>query len=488
MSKLAIILPYNEEHIENFTSHFEATITGDYKFIFMKQKSNRPLNKGKLFNIGYLLNKKDFDYFCFHDSDLIPISSECDYSMEEKPTSLVSKMNIIDFGEQEFIEDYSSFILPYDEYFGGAVMFSKKHFNQINGYSNEYWGIGYEDYDLLLRCVSKGLPIRTEVEKEVKKSYVEFDGVRTHLRIDADTPKLKRATNKSFTMSSWFYVEDQPPYGADVDNNRCEYSIFMRPGFHTGLSYIHGGFLKAVIWTKMSASSERKPTTIQVPLQPNNWYHVAMSVNDVEQSLSLYVNGVKVGERDYSGDLIQYMNKPYYIGVGDYGSSSWRNFFKGQIAEVCLWSESLEDYEVGLVFEKGVTKNGEFSVSKIPKGYWDFSAGYANTTFDRSGNNNHAVMHHVSISKKSLKSNNERYLPYRRNGVYGYLSSHESYGELGNLFKSKQKNILLNRSTFNTKVMNQMNDIDKDGLNSTRFRIVKREPFHENHEIIEVLI
>jgi len=24
-------------------------------------------------------------------------------------------MNIIDFGEQEFIEDYSSFILPYDE-------------------------------------------------------------------------------------------------------------------------------------------------------------------------------------------------------------------------------------------------------------------------------------------------------------------------------------------------------------------------------------
>ena len=192
-------------------------------------------------------------------------------------------------------------------------------------------------------------------------------------------------------MSSWFYVEDQPPYGADVDNNRCEYSIFMRPGFHTGLSYIHGGFLKAVIWTKMSASSERKPTTIQVPLQPNNWYHFAMSVNDVEQSLSLYVNGVKVGERDYSGDLIQYMNKPYYIGVGDYGSSSWRNFFKGQIAEVCLWSESLEDYEVGLVFEKGVTKNGEFSVSKIPKGYWDFSAGYSNTTFDRSGNNNHAL-------------------------------------------------------------------------------------------------
>ena len=187
------------------------------------------MNKGKLFNIGYLLNKKDYNYFCFHDIDLIPISSECDYSTDSKPTSLVDKMNIIDFGEQEFIENFDDYTLPYDEYFGGAVMFSKKYFNHINGYSNEYWGTGYEDYDLLLRCVTKNLPIRTEIEREVKKSFVDFDGVRTHLRIDADTPKLKRATNKSFTMSSWFFANGQPPYGADVDNNRCEYSIFMRP-------------------------------------------------------------------------------------------------------------------------------------------------------------------------------------------------------------------------------------------------------------------
>lgn len=488
MSKLVIILPYVEEHLENFTSHFEAIVEGDYKLVFMKQKSNRPLNKGKLFNIGYLLHKSNFDYFCFHDAHLIPISSECDYSPEEKPMSLISKMNIMDFGQQEFIQDFNDFILPYDEYFGGAVMFNKKHFNQINGYSNEYWDIGYEDYDLLLRCVSKGLPVRQEIEKEVKKSYVEFDGMRTHLRIDADTPKLKRLTNKSFSVSSWFFVEEAPPYGANVDNNRCEYSIFSRPGFHTGLSYIHGGFLKGVIWTKMSASSEKKPTTIQVPLQPNNWYHVAMSINDKEQSFSLFVNGIKVGERDYSGDLIQYMNKPYYIGVGDYNSSSWRNFFKGQIAEVGIWSESLEDYEVGLIYEKGITKNGEFTISKIPQGFWDFTAGYENFTFDRSGNNNHAFMHQVGIAKKSLKTNNERYLPYRRNGVYGYLSSHESYKDLNNLFKSNKKNILTNRNTFNTKVMNQMNDMDKDGLNSTRFRIVKREKFHEKHEIIEVLI
>jgi len=105
MKRLAVILPYNEQHIENFTEHFRATVReGDdlyYKLIFMKQKSNRPLNKGKLFNIGYLLHKDKFDYFCLHDSDLIPISDECDYSFEGKPISLVGMRNKIEFGDHQ---------------------------------------------------------------------------------------------------------------------------------------------------------------------------------------------------------------------------------------------------------------------------------------------------------------------------------------------------------------------------------------------------
>jgi hypothetical protein len=169
MKRLAVIVPYNEQHIENFTEHFRATVkeSGDlyYKLCFIKQKSNRPLNKGKLFNIGYMLHKDSFDYFCFHDSDLIPISDECDYSYEEKPISLVSMRHPITFGEQENIEDFDDYTLPYDEYFGGATLFSKEHFQNVNAYSNEYWGWGYEDDDLLRRCVNFGLKVE---EKEVK--------------------------------------------------------------------------------------------------------------------------------------------------------------------------------------------------------------------------------------------------------------------------------------------------------------------------------
>ena len=56
MKRLAVILPYDEHTIDNFTDHFKYKILEDggfyYKLVFMLQRSNRPLNKGKLFNIG----------------------------------------------------------------------------------------------------------------------------------------------------------------------------------------------------------------------------------------------------------------------------------------------------------------------------------------------------------------------------------------------------------------------------------------------------
>ena len=493
MKRLAVILPYNEQHIENFTDHFKAIVQEGadlyYKLVFIKQKSNRPLNKGKLFNIGYMLHKDRFDYFCFHDSDLIPISDECDYSYEKKPISLVGMRNKIEFGDQEKVQNFDNYTLPYDEYFGGATLFSKEYFQKVNGYSNEYWGVGYEDYDLLLRCVVKGLPVRTELETQVSKTYGNFNGINSYVEIPAENAKIKNTTNKSFSMSAWFCPDGEPPYSAEVDNNRCEYSIFTRPGYHAGFSYIHGGMLKAVIWIRPLGDSERKPVVIQTSLRTNQWYHVGMVVNDREQTVILYVNGKEIGKKEYEGQLIEYFNKPYYIGVGDPNLSVWKNYYKGQIAEVGLWSDALKDYEMELIFEKGIINNkGEYVTSKLPVGVWDFKGGYDNITFDISGNNNHAKFYNIRFANKSLKSNTERYLPYRRNGAYGYISSEEQYLNLENLTRSEHPEIMTNRNTFNKKIRNQMQDIDKDGLSSTRFRIVNKESYQGKHEIIEVVI
>jgi len=489
MKKLVILLPYKEELIENFVNHFEATVDGDYKLCFIKQKSNRPLNKGKLFNIGYMLHKDKFDYFCFHDSDLIPISDECDYSYEEKPISLVGMRNKIEFGDQEKVQNFDEYSLPYDEYFGGATLFSKEHFQEVNGYSNEYWGVGYEDYDLLLRCVVKGLSVRTELETQVSKTYGKFNGQNSYIEIPAENAKIRNATNKSFSMSAWFCPDGEPLYTAGVDNNRCEYSIFTRPGYHTGLSYTHGRFVKAVIWIRPLGSSEREPVVIQTPLRTDQWYNVGMVVDDRKQSLTLYINGKEAGTESYEGELIEYLNKPYYIGAGDPNLSVWKNFHKGQIAEVGIWSDALKDYEMELIFEKGIINNkGEYVTSKLPVGVWDFKGGYDDTTFDISGNGNHAKFYNVGFANKSLKSNTERYLPYRRNGAYGYISTVDQFLDIENLTQSEHPEIMTNRNTFNKKVRNEMQDVDNDGLSSTKFRIVNRKDYQSKHEIIEVVI
>jgi hypothetical protein len=256
-----------------------------------------------------------------------------------------------------------------------------------------------------------------------------------------------------------------------------------------GLSYTHGGFLKAVLWIRPHGSSERVPVEIQVPLRTNSWYNIGMVVDDRKQTLSLYVNGQEVGKKEYEGELIEYLNRPYYIGVGDPNLGQWRNYYKGHIAEVAIWADALKDYEMELLFDKGIVDSkGEYTSTKLPVGAWDFKGGYDNITFDVSGNGNHAKFYNVGFANKSLKSNTERYLPYRRNGAYGYLSSEEQYLNLENLTRSEHPELVTNRNTFNKKVRNQMQDVDKDGLSSTKFRIVNRQNYQGKHEIIEVVI
>ena len=46
---------------------------------------------------------------------------------------------------------YLVFRLPYSTIFGGAGAFLKKDFENINGFSNEFWGWGGEDDDLYKR-------------------------------------------------------------------------------------------------------------------------------------------------------------------------------------------------------------------------------------------------------------------------------------------------------------------------------------------------
>jgi beta-1,4-galactosyltransferase 1 len=148
MKKLAIIVPYRdrESHLEQFIPAMEKELLSTdipFEIVVVHQGDDKGFNRAKLLNIGYA-ESKEFDYYAFHDVDMLPLDS--DYAFPEGPTHLAARAE--QFGYK----------LPYDGYFGGVTLFDKESFEKINGYSNDYWGWGAEDDDVLYRCAIMEIP------------------------------------------------------------------------------------------------------------------------------------------------------------------------------------------------------------------------------------------------------------------------------------------------------------------------------------------
>jgi beta-1,4-galactosyltransferase 4 len=146
--KLLVIVPYRDRayHLKEFIPHITKTLYSqkiNSKIVVIEQSSKRLFNRGLLCNIGFSLFKDFCDYVIFHDVDLI--CPDINYTYENSPTSLISHRTKT--GK------------VFDRCFGGVTLLPKKDFLTVNGFSNEYWGWGAEDDDLLLRCEIHNLKI-----------------------------------------------------------------------------------------------------------------------------------------------------------------------------------------------------------------------------------------------------------------------------------------------------------------------------------------
>ena len=81
------------------------------------------------------------------------------YSYHDKPLHLATDF-VLDVSEKKRT--------IFDEYFGGVTMFPINLFEKIDGYSNKYWGWGYEDDDLRFRCEENKIPLKTKKIKNRK--------------------------------------------------------------------------------------------------------------------------------------------------------------------------------------------------------------------------------------------------------------------------------------------------------------------------------
>lgn len=151
--RLAIIVPYRnrEDHLKAFTGHIASYFNRDkqdrvipYSVHIIEQAGDAPFNRAMLCNCGFFLSYNLADYVCFHDVDYLPVWA--DYSYSDVPAHLI--WHGLPTAYQ------------YDDFIGAVTMFPKAAFEEVNGFSNEYWGWGEEDEELRERCRIKKLTIK----------------------------------------------------------------------------------------------------------------------------------------------------------------------------------------------------------------------------------------------------------------------------------------------------------------------------------------
>ncbi|XP_071440193.1 beta-1,4-N-acetylgalactosaminyltransferase bre-4-like [Hetaerina americana] len=152
--QVAIIIPYRdrETQLNIFLSYMHPYLQAqmlEYRIVVVQQTSLHPFNRAKLFNIGFIETIKIFPYPCFifHDVDLIPQNQNNIYACTHQPRHMSSSLNTFRYN------------LPYKDLFGGAVAILKHQFEDINGFSNSFFGWGGEDDDLKNRISNKGLQV-----------------------------------------------------------------------------------------------------------------------------------------------------------------------------------------------------------------------------------------------------------------------------------------------------------------------------------------
>ncbi|MGE0725743.1 MAG: galactosyltransferase-related protein [Alphaproteobacteria bacterium] len=152
--RLAIIVPYRDRaaHLARFLPHMVHYFTAGPAAAIacaihvVEQSGTETFNKARLVNAGFLLAREAADYVCLHDVDYLPIRA--DYSFTPRPTLLISE------GFREARERRG---VDAGYFFGAVVALATAHFEQANGFNNNYWGWGFQDADFGVRCRAEGL-------------------------------------------------------------------------------------------------------------------------------------------------------------------------------------------------------------------------------------------------------------------------------------------------------------------------------------------
>jgi hypothetical protein len=412
MHKLGVIVPYRNryEHLQEFKKSMVKYLESkniDFKIIIVEQDNAKLFNRGMLCNIGFIeAQKENCDYIVIHDVDMIPV--DVDYSYSNVPVHLAT-------------DD-----IPFESYFGGMALFPTDVFEKINGFSNLYWGWGFEDDDLRYRCVRKSVPFAKIINDTFTKQKLPiFNGVNAYAKIP-NVINYNRSFKIELNINLARVVYDEslqfdifPILSITGYDFKLFYNSFNR--FYLQLFDKKGNYYD--VYSDIVTVSNNK-ISIEYNKEKNT---INLSVNDSLHSIEL------------SNHIHNYSNIDNIIIGSD---NETQNFFKGSINEFLLEQNN----EIKIHY-----KNYDINEYKFT---------------DISGNENDGEFFNIYLDYFKPFINYYSYIPFRRDSKLLKLE-HDDCGFNGGRWKDD--NSRWNQLRYNNEVqLGYHNDID-DGLSTLKY-------------------
>ena len=483
--KLAIIVPFRDrqKHLDIFVPHMHSFLKDkgiDYTIFIAEQSDDRPFNYGKLCNVVVNEVGEEYTYFAFHDIDMLPINDDCDYGYPDVPIHLATQVQV------------HNYKLPYVQYFGGVVLINREDFERVNGYSNEYWGYGFEDLDLLFRLKESGvylekfydlnrtysnyneldiLPYRIEdvrVSLNEKSQEIEYNKFNNNDYLYGVMNKITaNLLESSFCVSFWFN---------DDSTREFRKNLFSFEGSDTGVFLSNGNQLIFQIWDNLDNHYD-----IITSYFRNRWNHCVFSYDSTTNEIALFINNIKILKKlDNSFKIFDYTQ--HCIKISDSDSEI-------KISNIIVYAKEASDEFVNEMYYNGESHLDliESKYGYYPQIYFKFDKLYRNNLLLDSGicNNHIKIYGNVKKEIEEIKLTDEIYLPVRLEGKYNSLN-HDNDIDIINQYYTYNPDVVENADIFFEDIITKEVDFTEIGLNSLEYDLVKekKEPNYELYKII----
>lgn len=453
--KLGIIVPYRNRlsqlgKFKRLMSHFLKRKNIDHEIFIIEQDGAKLFNRGMLLNIGFnYAIKHGCDYVVFHDIDMLPF--DVDYSYSDIPLHLATDF-ILEKGEKNRE--------IFEEYFGGVTLFPVEDFKKINGYSNKYWGWGYEDTDLLLRCKINDIELNTWKIKNMGKNgaALKFNGVNAYVECENIINLNHDAT---------FFISFCPENMIfDHNKDSDEFTVFSIPGWDFAICY--NSFCR---YNFCTFDSTYTPYFINSDIKPNYKTNMVVVLNIDEKHIKVYQDGKLIGQTECFKKLYFYKKEPqFYLGAGQPEREKIPNFFKGTVDSFAYFDKALSEDEITEISNNKtyyLNKSfGDYNSKDDLKIYFDadFIENYELVNLANGGQNGKIV--NCEIINQEYPEYTEVKTPHKKNSKFTSLK-HEENGFLGNRWKDD--NTRWNQLRFHNEVSLNYDLMIDDGLSNLEF-------------------